>query len=137
MRIIFSLLIVALLSGCTTPTPYTWKDTREQGREDFSADLEKCRNFTARQYKPGVPTGEPYLEENPDFTEGGNENSGEWRPDRSPFKTTNVNSLPRHDIPVDYTGYPGELDYYPDYLDDILEKCMQDHGWDYQPDTEN
>lgn len=58
---------------------------------------------------------------------------GEWRTDRSPNKTINKNALPIHDIPVDYTGYPGELDYAPHYLDDILEKCMNDRGWQYLP----
>jgi len=51
----------------------------------------------------------------------------------SPFRTTNVNAQPIHEIPVNYTGYPEELDYTPNYLDDILEKCMLDRGWDYQP----
>jgi len=78
--------------------------------------------------------GEPYLKEQENktgITESSNH--GEWRPDRSPFPTTNINAMPVHEIPVDYTGYPGELDYYPSYLDDILEKCMQDRGWAYQP----
>ena len=44
--------------------------------------------------------------------------------------------MPKHDVPVEYTGYPGELDYYPDYLDDIFEKCMQDKGWQYLPAKE-
>lgn len=137
MRFIFYLVAIVLLFGCTSSTQHTWKDTRESNREDFSTDLDECRSYTARQYKPGTPTGEPYLEESSDFIEGANEHPGEWRPDRAPFKTTNVNALPRHEVPVDYTGYPGELDYYPDYLDDILEKCMKDRGWGYLPATES
>jgi hypothetical protein len=36
----------------------------------------------------------------------------------------------------EYTGYPGELDYHPEYLDDILEKCMSDRGWEYRPEAD-
>jgi len=80
--------------------------------------------------------GEPFLKDQGNKTDVmDNTTRGEWRPDRSPFPTTSINSLPVHEIPVEYTGYPGELDYYPSYLDDILEKCMQDRGWTYQPVT--
>ena len=125
--------ITTLLFGCATPVPYAWQDTRQPIRDDATIDLEECRTFAARQYKPGIPAGEPYLKDQTSKTtmmDG--QNRGEWRPDRSPFPTIN-NTLPTHDVPVDYTGYPGELDYHPDYLDDILEKCMQDRGWIYQP----
>ena len=83
--------------------------------------------------------GEPYLKDQSggqsarEMESLGDYNHGKWRPDRSPFPSTNINALPIHEVPVDYTGYPGELDYYPSYLDDILEKCMQDHGWSYLP----
>lgn len=136
-RCIFSLVAVFILAGCASTVQYTWQDEHGQDREDFSADLDECRSYTARQYKPGTPTGEPYLEESQGSIGETDEQSGEWRPDRSPFKTTNVNALPRHEIPVGYTGYPGELDYYPHYLDEILEKCMKDRGWGYLPVTES
>ena len=124
---------MTLLFGCT-PTQYAWQDTREPARENASADLETCRKFAAKQYQPGMPAGEEYLNyTNEEMMDEDNAKSGEWRPDRSPFKKVNVNALPVHDVPVDYTGYPGELDYHPHYLDDILEKCMHDKGWDYQP----
>ena len=134
MQRITLFFITTLFIGCATPVPYAWQDTRQPLRDDATIDLEECRAFAARQYQPGVPTGEPYLKDQTNKTGVMDENSrGEWRPDRSPFPTINNNTLPIHDVPVDYTGYPGELDYHPNYLDDILEKCMQDRGWSYQP----
>ena len=47
---------------------------------------------------------------------------GIWRPDRNPTSRININSEPILDVPTEYTGYPGELDYHPEYLEDILEK---------------
>jgi len=134
MRGFTLLCITAFLFGCAAPVPYAWQDTRQPVRDDVTVDLEQCRAYAARQYRPGVPMGEPFLKEQENKTDNTEGSSlGEWRPDRSPFPTTNSNTLPVHAIPVDYTGYPGELDYYPSYLDDILEKCMQDRGWSYQP----
>jgi hypothetical protein len=139
MRNITLFIIATLLLGCTTPSPYSWQDTRQPARDDATADLKRCQDYAARQYRPGIPMGEPYLkdqagDQSTSKTEGMDDNRhGEWRPDRSPFPTTNINAQPIHKVPVDYTGYPGELDYYPSYLDDILEKCMQDHGWRYLP----
>ena len=134
MRGITLLFIATLQFGCASPSPYAWQDTRQPVREDVTVDLEQCRTYTAKQYQPGVPMGDPYLKEQGNKTERmENSSHEEWRPDRSPFPTTNNNYLPIHDIPVDYTGYPGALDYYPSYLDDILEKCMQDRGWTYKP----
>jgi hypothetical protein len=129
------LLFIALcLCSCGPQPTYSWQDARESSREDPSIDLEECREYAARQYKPGMPAGEAYLKEK---ATSGNELAeyaqGKWRPDRSPFNTTNLNSQPIHDIPTEHTGYPGELDYYPSYLDDILEKCMSDRGWAYWP----
>jgi hypothetical protein len=99
-------------------------------------DLEECRSYAARQYKPGTPTGEPYLRDSQTQDDFMAENKmGEWRPDRNPTATININSEPIHDVPTEYTGYPGELDYSPEYLDDILEKCMSDKGWEYRPET--
>ena len=133
MRDLIILIITTLMLSCTVSTPYSWQDTREPARDDATADLEKCRSYAAKQYRPGMPTGDPYLKGLPNRTEQMNEyKQGEWRPDRSPFQRTNINALPIHKVPVDYTGYPGELDYYPDYLDDILENCMNDKGWAYQ-----
>ncbi len=127
--------IALLLISCTAaPVHYSWQDTRTPAREDSSVDLEECKAFTARQYKPGIPAGEPYLKGEKSQQNPTDEiQAGTWRADRSPFQETNINSQPTHNVPVEYTGYPGELDYYPDYLDDILEKCMKDKGWSYLP----
>ena len=134
MQRITLLFITTLLFGCASQVPYTWQDTRQPIRDDATIDLEECRIFAARQYQPGIPAGEPYLKDQTSKKGMMDEyDRGEWRPDRSPFPTINDNTLPTHDVPVDYTGYPGELDYHPNYLDDILEKCMQDRGWNYQP----
>ena len=134
MRGILLLFITTQLFGCTFTVPYSWQDTRQPARDDATSDLEECRVYAAKQYQPGMPAGEPYLNNQTskvdEVAEGKN---GEWRPDRSPFPTTNINAQPIHDIPVDYTGYPGELDYSSGYLDAILEKCMHDRGWRYQP----
>ncbi len=125
--------ISALLSACVSPAPYAWQDTRQPAREDAIADFEVCKAYAAKQYQPGTPAGEPYLNNQGNDTEtSDNYKRKEWRPDRSPFPTTNVNAQSVHNIQVDYTGYPGELDYYPSYLDDILEKCMRDRGWAYR-----
>ena len=132
MRGVTILFITAHLFGCSTP--YTWQDTRQPVREDATVVLEECRSYASEQYKPGIPMGDALLDEarsKAETTE--NHSGGEWRPDQSPFRTTNVNAQPIHEVPVDYTGYPGELDYYPSYLDDILEKCMLDRGWVYKP----
>ncbi len=155
MRNITLFITTTLLLGCTAPSPYSWQDTRQPVRDDATIDLEKCRTYTARQYRPGIPMGEPFLKSQKGFKdqaglkdqpgsqsasnmEGMDNNStGQWRPDRSPFPIININEQPIHEVPVDYTGYPGELDYYPSYLDDILEKCMQDHGWRYLPVTDD
>lgn len=132
------LFVTFFLFSCTSPAIYSWQDIREPAREDATVDLEECRSYAARQYRPGMPSGEPYLttqsESASEFT--GNVH-GEWRPDRDPFKDTNTNSMPVHDVPVEYTGYPGELDYHPEYLDDILEKCMSDRGWEFRPLQDN
>ena len=134
MRGILLVFITAHLFGCAAPVPYAWQDTRQPVREDAAADLEACRTYAAKQYRPGMPKGESYLKKQDNQAEGtGSSNPGEWRPDRAPFPTTNINAQPVHEVAVGYTGYPGELDYYPGYLDAILEKCMLDRGWAYQP----
>lgn len=134
MRGIILLVIAAQLFGCTTPAQYTWQDTRQPARDDATADLEICRTYAAKQYRAGMPKGEPYLTDQANRIVGTNNSiPGEWRADRSPFPTTNINAQPVHEVPVVYTGYPGELDYFPSYLDEILEKCMLDRGWVYQP----
>ena len=131
------LVVTTLLYSCASPLPYAWQDMRQPARESAATDLEECRAFAARQYRPGMPAGETYLKDQSDvaMAPSGDNRGGEWRPDRSPWPTTNANAQPVHDVPVDYTGYPGELDYSPDYLDDILEKCMHDRGWSYEPVT--
>lgn len=127
------LLFSIFLVSCAPQPTYTWQDTRESPRKDASFDLEECKSYAVKQYKPGIPAGEPYLRDDPALSnETAESTSGEWRPDRNPTETTNINSLPVHDIPTEFTGYPGALDYYPEYLDDILEKCMSDRGWEYR-----
>lgn len=134
MRHMIRLILTVLLFGCTTPVPYAWLDMNQQLRKNATGDLDDCRAYAARQYHPGVPAGEPYLTSQTGTAAGKKEDSfGEWRSDRSPFPATSINAQPVHKVPVSYTGYPGEFDYYPGYLDDILEKCMFDRGWSYQP----
>ena len=130
-------IILALsLVGCAAPVQYAWQDRREPVRDSAQLDLEECRDYAARQYRAGMPNGEPYLRDmDIEVRSEKGYTSGEWRPDRSPDRIININEQPVHDVPVDYTGYPGELDYSPRYLDDILEKCMHDRGWDYLPVT--
>lgn len=142
-RTSLSTIIVMTLLACGTPTEFNWQDNYQPPRESVDADLEECKAYAARQYQPGTPTGTPYLEQYKGYPHGyewgGEPNEmrpyeqGEWRPDRDPSQNININSLPTHNVKVDYTGYPGELDYYPGYLDAILEKCMSDRGWVYQP----
>lgn len=134
----YLLLLTAIgCLGCASQDSYTWQDMREPNRDDASLDLEECRAYTARQYKPGIPAGTPYLRDHYRQDDFMAENRhGVWRPDRNPTDRVNINSLPVHDIPTEYTGYPGELDYNPDYLDEILEKCMSDRGWEYRPEAE-
>ncbi len=137
MRRILLLFITAQLLGCTAPVPYAWQDIRQPARINATSDLEECRIYAAKQYQPGIPAGEPYLNNRPGNGDETADKLGEWRPDRSPFPTTNINAQPIYDIPVDYTGYPGELDYSPDDLDAIFEKCMHDRGWRYKPVISN
>ncbi len=135
-------LFTLTMAGCT-PTPFSWQDTRVPARFDASADLDACRSYAAAQYSPGVPAGDPYRQtqvnypdpipldppqENPDRSA-----TGTWHPDREPFPTTNAERSNRHDVVVPYTGYPGDLDYHPGYLDALVEKCMSDRGWVYRP----
>lgn len=137
MRAIILLVTVTFLYSCSAPVSYTWQDTRLPAREKATDDITFCKDYAARQYRPGIPAGEPYLKDQAsDEMELYQNKQGEWRPDRSPFPVTNINAQPVHDIPVEYTGYPGELDYSPHYLDDIMEKCMRDRGWEYKPAIE-
>jgi hypothetical protein len=133
----FLLLLTSIgLFSCAPQPPYTWQDMREPSRQEASVDLEECRAYAARQYKPGIPTGEPYLRDSHTQDDFMAENEmGVWRPDRNPTDTININSESIHDVPTEYTGYPGELDYDPEYLDDILEKCMSDRGWEFRPEA--
>lgn len=132
-RIILLFIVAQLLPGCTAAIPYKWQDTRQPARDSATADLEECRTYTARQYRPGMPAGEPYLKgQEVETDKNSDDNNGPWRPDRSPWPIINNNVQPVHEVPVGYTGYPGELDYHPDYLDAILEKCMYDRGWEYR-----
>lgn len=134
----YLLLLLAIgCFGCASQDNYTWQEMQEPRQDDFRIDLEACRAYAARQYKPGIPAGTPYLGDiytQDDFM--AENERGVWRPDRNPTERVNINSLPVHDITTEYTGYPGEFDYNPDALDEILEKCMSDHGWEYRPETE-
>jgi hypothetical protein len=67
----------------------------------------------------------PFVDEDRDNVTG----TGIWHADREPFPYTNRNGESRHGVVVPYTGYPGELDYHPEYLDALVEKCMADRGW--------
>lgn len=132
-----AIMLFFLVASCAPKTQYSWQDSRLPARDDASADISTCRDYAARQYQPGTPAGAPYLAEQRTPSDPlAPQPTGEWRPDRDPTRQTSIHSMPTHDIPVEYTGYPGELDYYPDYLDDIFEKCMQDKGWQYRPAKE-
>lgn len=133
LRILSALLATLTLLGCATSAPYGWQDTRTPPRDDASSDLAACQSFAARQYRPGMPWGSSFLEKDPAQQPTTEDQQRQWRPDRSPFPVVNINSQATHDVPVDYSGYPGELDYHPGYLDEILEKCMHDRNWEYRP----
>lgn len=135
MKTAHLLIVLSLiLSSCISPSQYAWQDTRTPARASANQDLEYCKEYTAQQYKPGTPTGEPFLsEEEKNRLIDQERPLDEWRTDRTPFRTTSINQQPIHDVPTDYTGYPAELDYYPEYMDDILEKCMSNRGWEYLP----
>lgn len=127
------LISTAVLVACVAQRPYTWQDIRSPARADAQPDLAECTSYAARQYQPGKPKGEPYQQKTSEaVADSVNDSAQEWRADRTPFPTTGIHSQSVHDVPVDYTGYPGELDYSPGYLDDILEKCMLDRGWVFE-----
>lgn len=135
-KILVYIFAIFFIFGCAQPQKYSWVDTRDPARESIQSDYEACQEFTSKQYKPGIPTGEAFLSEEDVNRRIRNEQSlDEWRPDKNPLQTRNINEQSTHDIDVDFTGYPGELDYYPSYLDDIFEKCMRDRGWIYTPET--
>ncbi|MDT8441460.1 MAG: hypothetical protein RQ723_07350 [Desulfuromonadales bacterium] len=133
------LIILASLAMCACgPIDYCWQDQYQLNREDFSADLAHCKDYAARQYRPGIPAGTPYRAEDAGYPHGqdtiGTEiTAGEWRPDRNPMRWISISTPNRHEVDTAYTGYPGALDYAPNYTDDILEKCMSDRGWAYLP----
>lgn len=136
-RLWLVLLMVGMI-GCAAPH-WTWQDTRKPGRTSADGDLAACRSYASSQYSPGTPSGDPYLidqltprpfiDENPDNPLG----TGIWHSDREPFPYANRNGGSLHGVVVPYTGYPGELDYHPEYLDALVEKCMADRGWVYRP----
>lgn len=138
-RLWLSLLLFAV-TACSAKT-WSWQDLRTPSRSNPEEDLASCRSYAASQYRPGIPAGSPYLhdhlqpsspeEEFADNPPG----TGSWQPDREPFPLTTRNGESVHGVIVLYTGYPGELDYHPGYLDALVEKCMADHGWAYRPAT--
>jgi hypothetical protein len=132
------ILVLLATAGCAAP-PWTWQDVRIPPRVNSEVDLAACRSYASAQYTPGIPAGDPYLEdfpippaldeEAPDREPG----TGIWHPEREPFPYTNRTRESLHGVVVPYTGYPGELDYAPDYLDALVEKCMADRGWAFRP----
>lgn len=129
-------------AGCAT-TPWGWQDIRTPPRANSDADLAACRSYASAQYSPGIPAGDPFLDDHPPAVEldhempGGEPGTGSWHPDREPFPYTNRNQESIHGVVVPYTGYPGDLDYHPEYLDALVEKCMADRGWAYRPIENN
>lgn len=131
-------LLMSGIAGCAA-TDWNWQDTRTPARPGAEADLAACRSYASSQYTPGMPSGDsflrdplaprPFVDENPDNPLG----TGLWHSDREPFPYTNRNRESLHGVVVPYTGYPGELDYHPGYLDALVEKCMADRGWRYRP----
>ena len=66
----------------------------------------------------GIPTGTSYRQNLTVESERvSEENDVEAR---TGDLATNDNTHPGHNVQVDYTGYPGYLDYSPGYLDAIL-----------------
>jgi len=137
------MLLLLGTAGCAA-TPWSWQDVRTPPRENSEADLTACRSYASAQYSPGMPAGDPFLEDHPPLTPPldqelpeDNPGTGTWHPDREPFPFTNRNQESLHGAVVPYTGYPGELDYHPDYLDALVEKCMADRGWAYRPAKQN
>lgn len=132
------MILLIGVAGCAA-APWTWQDVRSPPRASAEADLAACRSYASAQYSPGTPAGDPYLNDRPPAMDlgpelaGGDPVGGTWRPDREPFPYTNRNQESIHGVIVPYTGYPGELDYHPDYLDALVEKCMADRGWAYRP----
>ncbi|MCM2263604.1 MAG: hypothetical protein NDI73_00265 [Desulfuromonadales bacterium] len=136
-RLWLILLLIGTV-GCAA-TPWDWQDVRTPPRASSEADLAACRSYASAQYSPGIPAGDPYLKDHPlpepldqemaDIDPG----TGIWHPDREPFPYTNRSRESIHGVVVPYTGYPGELDYHPDYLDALVEKCMADRGWAFRP----
>lgn len=136
------ILFLVGTAGCTA-APWGWQDIRTPPRLDHEADLAACRSYASAQYSPGIPAGDRYLEDHPlpsspdqDMPDS-DPATGTWHPDREPFPYTNRNQKSIHGVVVPYTGYPGELDYHPDYLDALVEKCMADRGWAYRPIGQN
>lgn len=136
------LLLVLGATGCAA-RPWVWQDVRTPPRAGPEADLAACRSYASAQYSPGIPFGDPYLEDHPHSLSLDDEildnepGDGTWHSDREPFPYTNRNQEPIHGVVVPYTGYPGYLDYHPDYLDALVEKCMADRGWAFRPAAEN
>lgn len=131
------LALTISLGGCAA-TPWSWQDTRTPVRADPAADLAACRSYASSQYAPGIPAGDPYQRYQPDSPPDQQDpdnppGTGTWHPDREPFPYTNRDRESLHGVVVPYTGYPGELDYHPEYLDALVEKCMADRGWAYRP----
>lgn len=131
-------LMFCTVAACTAPT-WSWQDLRTPPRSSADADLAACRSYAASQYRPGVPAGSPYLKDHPQSPPLELEAAdvppatGPWHADREPFPYTNRNGTSVHGVIVPYTGYPGELDYHPGFLDALVEKCMTDRGWGYRP----
>ena len=139
----FKIGLTCLALLACAPTDYQWQYRYEPAKGDYISDLEYCRSYAAKQYQPGVPKGSPYLKDDQGYPHGNSQKSldvedgakapGEWRQDRDPWQQVNINERPVHDVPAEQTGYPGYLDYFPSYSDEILNKSMYDRGWVYRP----
>lgn len=133
MRFIVVGLSFLAVAGCTSPA-WVWQDPREPSRTSPEADLAACRSHASAQYRPGIPAGDPYLRgQNAGAAGDAPAGTGTWHPDREPFPSISRSQEALHGVAVPYTGYPGYLDYHPGFLDALVEKCMADRGWVFQP----
>jgi hypothetical protein len=135
-HVIVGFMLLAVM-GCGS-SPWVWVDTRAPSRDSAEADLAACSSYASSQYRPGIPAGDPYRHtQNVVAASDNSTGPGTWHPDREPFPYTNRSQESIHNVVVPYTGYPGYLDYHPEFLDALVEKCMADRGWAFEPTTGN
>lgn len=134
MHVIGYGLLIILISGCAT-APWEWHDTSAAARISAGHDLAECRSYASSQYRPGIPSGDPFLEKEASLSgedSGQKPAGGLWHTDREPFPHARTT----HNVVVPYTGYPGYLDHYAEYLDALVERCMTARNWRYGPQSE-